>query len=356
MDPRVDVFSHILPPRYEKARWERAEKSHFSDHSPSQLKFVQSNKVPPENYKILTDLDYRVRMMDEFENYREVLSVASPPVEVVAPDDSEYVAKILNDELAEAVQKYPKYFAGAVCSLPMDKPDAAIKELERSLDDLKLCGVQLFSNANGKALDAPEFRPIFEIMSKRDLPIMLHPARSKHHADYSTESYSKFLIWQVIGWPFESSAAMTRIVFSGILDEYPNLKIVVHHTGAMIPFMNGRMKMMYDVFQPLVEEESGAKLKRPVMDYFRSFYGDTSVFTTASINCASDFFGAEHLLFASDAPFDAQGGRLSIAAATESIKNSTLSAADKSKIFYKNFETLFHLPATVTAAAATARV
>lgn len=245
--------------------------------------------------------------MDEFENYRQVISVATPAIEVVAPDDSEYVAKVLNDELAELVQKHPCYFAGAVASLPMDKPDVAARELERALGDLKLGGVQLFSNALGKPLDLPGFRPIFEIMSKHSLPISLHPARAKKQPDYSSESYSKYFIWQILGWPYDSSAAVTRIVFSGILDEYTNLKVIVHHTGGMLPFFSGRIEALYRNFWPLMEGEGGALLKKPVMEYFRSFYADTATFTSASIDCAADFFGPDHIVFGTDAPFDAEG-------------------------------------------------
>jgi predicted TIM-barrel fold metal-dependent hydrolase len=341
MDHRIDVFCHILPPRFEKAKWERAEKSHFVQHSPVQMKYIQGGKDPRSAYACLTDLDARFRVMDEFENYRQVISVGTPAVETVAPDDSEYVAKILNDELAELVQKYPQRFVGAVASLPMDKPDAAARELERSIRDLKLIGVQIFSNVNGKPLDLPEFRPIFEIMSRYNLPILLHPARSKSRPDYLSETHSKYFIWQVLGWPVETSVASVRLVFSGILDDYPNLKIILHHTGAMLPFFAGRIKMLYNNFQPLMESEGVARLKKPVMDYFRSFYADTSTFTSASIDCAVDFFGPDHVLFGTDAPYDAEGGTLSIRASTAAVESGSLSGPEKAKIFWRNFEAVF---------------
>jgi uncharacterized protein len=353
MDPRVDVFCHIVPPKFNQARWDRVEKTHFFEHSPSHLKFVGTGKESEanQNIKVLTDLEARFRMMDELEGYRQVLSVASPTVEVVAPDDSEVVAKILNDEMAEIAAKYPKYFAGAVCSLPMDKPDAAAKELERSLKDLKMIGVQLFSQCNGKAIDGPEYWPLFEIMAKHDLPILLHPARDKHHPDYLKEKESKYVIWQVIGWPYETAAAMFRIAFSGILDKWPNLKIICHHTGSMIPYFAGRIESMYGMFQGILEQEIGHPLKRPVMDYFRTFYGDTATFTQASIECAVDFLGADHVIFGSDAPFDAEGGRFSVRESTAAVEKSRISAADKSKIMYQNFEKLFKVPAAVGAVA-----
>jgi len=352
MDPRVDVFCHILPKRYEEARWQRHDQSHFSEHSPSHLKYVGGGKASIPNYQSLIDLDFRFRILDQFPNYRQILSVASPPPEAVAPKDSDVLAKILNDELAELVQKYPNYFAGAVASLGMDKPDAAAKELERSLKDLKLCGVQLFSNVNGKPLDLPEFRPIFEIMSQAGLPILLHPARSQQHADYRTENRSHYLIWQIFGWPYESTAAMARIVFSGILEDFPNLKIIVHHTGAMVPFFSGRMEAMLGMFDPLIVQERGGKpLKKPYIEYFRAFYGDTSTFTPAAIECACDFFGASHVLFGTDAPFDAEGGAYSIRESIAAVDKARISASDKRSIYSGNFEALFRLPAGVPAKA-----
>ena len=350
MDPRVDVFCHVLPKRYEEERWKRVDKTHFIEHSPSHLKYVRGGKAPLTNYQVLIDLDTRFRMMEEFGGYRQILSVASPPIEAVDPDDSDFLAKILNDELAELVQKYPQQFAGAVCSLPMNKPDAAAKELERSLKDLKLAGVQLFSNVLDKPLDLPEFRPIFEIMSKHDLPILLHPARSRRHPDYLTEDSSKLIVWQVFGWPYESTAAMARIALSGILDDFPNLKIIVHHTGAMVSFFAGRIDAMYRMFDPLLTDERGKPLNKPAVEYFRMFYGDTSTFTAASIECACDFFGADHILFGTDAPFDSEGGRFSIRESTRAIEKARLNAEDKNKIFHKNFEKLFRLSATAVAA------
>jgi predicted TIM-barrel fold metal-dependent hydrolase len=352
MEPRIDVFCHILPKRYEEERWKRADKTHFVEHSPSHLKFVRGGKAPITNYEVLIDLDARFRMMDEFPGYRQVLSVASPPIEAVDPDESDFLARILNDELAELVQKYPDRFAGAVCSLPMNKPEAAAKELERCIKELKLAGLQLFSNVNGKALDKPEFRFVFEIMAKHDLPILLHPARSRRHPDYQTEEASRFIVWQVFGWPYETTAAMTHIALSGILDEFPNLRIICHHTGAMVPFFAGRIQSMYRMFDPLLLDERGGKpLAKPALEYFRMFYGDTSTFTAASIECACDFFGAEHILFGTDAPFDAEGGRASIRESTNAIEKARITAGDRTNIFNKNFERMFRLSPTAAARA-----
>jgi predicted TIM-barrel fold metal-dependent hydrolase len=297
-------------------------------------------------------------MMDEFESYRQVISMAGPAVEIMAPDDSDVMARIANDSLAELVEKYPHYFIGAVASLPLDRPEPAVRELQRAVGDLHVIGVQLYTNVNGKPLDSPEFRPLFQAISELDVPILLHPARSKTHPDYLTEDSSKYLIWQIFGWPCESSAAMARMVFSGMLDEFPSLKIVVHHTGAMVSFFSGRIQALCTLFAPLVEKEREkelgkerhAPLRQPAQEYFRRFYTDTSTFTTASIECAASFFDPSHILFGTDAPFDNEGGRFSIRESSSAIENSTLSPADKSKIFHANFESLFRQPRAVPAA------
>ncbi|MBI4480424.1 MAG: amidohydrolase [Acidobacteria bacterium] len=353
MESRVDVFCHILPKRYDAVRWERVEKTNFVKHSPSHLKYVAGGKsMEQENVNVLMDLDARWRMMDEFPNYRQVISVASPPIEAVDPDDSEYLAKILNDEMAELVQKYPDRFAGAAASLPMNNPEASARELERCIMHLKLCTVQLFSNVNGKPLDLPQFRPVFEICSKANLPILLHPARSIDVPDYASENDSKFIIWQIFGWPYETTAAMARLACGGVLEDFPNLKIICHHSGAMVPFFQGRMKSMYRMFEPLIAAERGGRpFSKPILEYFRLFYTDVSTFTTASIECAADFFGVDHVLFGTDAPFDIEGGRASIRESTEAIEKSRFSAAEKSKIFHGNFESYFRVPALAPARA-----
>jgi aminocarboxymuconate-semialdehyde decarboxylase len=119
----------------------------------------------------------------------------------------------------------------------------------------------------------------------------------------------------------------------------------------MIPFFYGRVQAMYTVFEPLLAEERGRPLQRPVLDYFRSFYTDVSTFTSSSVECAAEFFGVDHVLYGTDAPFDIEGGRFSIREATAAIEKSSLKSADKQKIYSKNFETLFRQTAAAAARA-----
>jgi len=337
----IDAFCHILPSRYEETRWARAGSNDFAASSPAHLQYVRTGRKAP-NYEGLTSLDARFRMMDEFEGYRQVISLAGPPPEHIAPDASVELATIANDELAALVVKYPTRFAGAAAAVPMNDPDRACREIERATGQLKLCSVQLYSNVMGRPLDAPEFRPVFRTLADRGVPILLHPARSRTHADYATETDSKYLIWQVFGWPYETTAATARLVFSGIIQDHPTLKILVHHTGAMIPFLHGRMKSMFDMFSDDLSLQTEGRLTQHPIEYFRQFYGDLGAFSAGAVNVARDFLGADHLLFGTDAPFDATGGQSSIRECIAAVKNSSCTAAEQASIFTANVERFFN--------------
>jgi len=185
--------------------------------------------------------------MDNHEGLRQVLTITAPPLEIVArPRDAVELAKLGNDELAELVAKYPDRFAAGVACLPMNDIDAALKEAERAIEALNMKGVQIYTPCNGKALDSREFLPLYEMMAKYDLPIWLHPTRGRDTPDYQGESHSKYWIFHSIGWPYETTAAMVRLVSSGILERYPSLKIITHHCGGMVPYFGQRIAAMAD--------------------------------------------------------------------------------------------------------------
>ena len=339
----IDAFCHILPPKYEKTRWARAGSNNFASDSPAHIEYRRTGRKAP-NYEVLTSLDARFRIMDEFEGYRQVISLAGPPPEHIAQDASAELSTIANDELVALVAKYPARFAGAAGAVPMNDPDRACREIERTTGPGGLCGVQIYTNVNGRPLDAPEFRPVFKTLAERRVPILLHPARGRSHADYATERESKYFVWQVFGWPYETTAAMARLVFSGIMQEYPALTILAHHTAAMVPFFHGRMESMFNQYPEDLALETEDRLRKPAIDYFRRFYGDTSAFSSGAVNVARDFLGADHLLFGSDAPFDATGGRSSIQVSIAAVKQSSCTAAEQENIFTANVERFFGFP------------
>jgi len=298
--PTIDVFTHFMPPRYLDA---------FQQHAPDQGMFRRSMQVKP-----LCDLDARFRLMDAFQDYRQVISIGSPPIETfVGPDKAPELARIANDGMAELVDAHPDRFAGFLAAVPMSNPDAAVIEIQRAVHDLRASGVQIYSNTAGQPLDLPELAPVFDLLHRERIPMFLHPARSERFADYRSEDVSKFEIWWALGWPYETSTAMARLVFSGAFDKWPDLAVVCHHLGGIIPYLAGRVGHGWDQLGKRTSDEDyyslAKSMKQRPIDYFKMFYADTAEFgSAAATRCGLDFFGADHVLFASDCPFEPTPG------------------------------------------------
>jgi aminocarboxymuconate-semialdehyde decarboxylase len=229
----------------------------------------------------------------------------------------------------------------------MNVPEAAVKEAERALHN-GANAIQLATNVNGTALDDPQFLPVFEVIAKSGKPILLHPSRTRDMPDYPTEKHSKYEICSVLGWPYETGVTLARLIFSGIMDRYPDLKVIAHHLGGVIPYLEGRVAHSFDQLGSRTSDEDYGsllkKLKKRPYDYFKDFYGDTAVEgARAATVCGLDFFGAEHVLFASDCPFDKEKGPGYIRSTIAVIESLGLSAAAQAHICHGNAEQLFGL-------------
>jgi predicted TIM-barrel fold metal-dependent hydrolase len=333
---KLDIFNHIYPSAY----FDRvmAVAPHFKDIG------KRMRNVP-----MLIDLDMRFRVMDLFEGYQQILSIATPPIDVyAAPTDAVDLARLANDGMAELVRRYPDRFPGFVASLPLADADAALAELHRAVGTLGARGIQIFSNINGRPLDTPEYLALFDAMAEYDLPVWLHPYRGPELADYATESRSSFEIWWTFGWPYETSVAMARLVFAGLFDRHPDIKIITHHMGAMAPYFAGRIGPGWDQLGARTSDENyGAvlqRLARRPIDYFRMFYADTALFGAYDATvCGLQFFGAEHVVFASDAPFDPEGGSMYIRETIAIVDRLPISDEDRQRIYWRNATDLLRL-------------
>jgi predicted TIM-barrel fold metal-dependent hydrolase len=324
----IDSFCHFFPPKF-------FEKIGTRDMG------KRMRGIPA-----IYDLDVRLKVIDQFPGYSQIICLGVPVEFCAGPKDSPELARIGNDGLAEIVAKNPDRFAGYAASLPLNAPDAIGPEAERALKQ-GANGIQIYTNVDGVPLDDPRFEPIFEIAAKYHRPLLLHPTRGPGTPDYSTETRSKYEVWAILGWPYETSVAMARLVFSGIMKRYPGLKVLTHHLGAMIPYFESRVAEGWDLIGTRTTEDESHVLKmlgrRPV-DCFRDFYGDTALCgSRAGIVCGIDFFGADHVLFGTDSPFDPEFGpgwiRKTIAV-LESIDMPTL---EREKICHRNAEKLFGL-------------
>ncbi len=336
---KLDIFNHIYP------------KPYFDLMMAVAPTFKDIGKRM-RNIPMLIDLDERFRVMDRFADYQQVLSIATPPIEVFSSGkDSVDLARAANDGMAALVAKHPDRFPAFVASLPLGDADAAMRETERAVGELGARGIQVFSNINGKPLDRPEYLALFDRMAAFGLPVWLHPFRGANVTDYATEQKSLFEIWWTFGWPYETSVAMARLVFSGIFDRHPGLKIITHHLGAMAPYFEGRVGPGWDQLGSRTSDEDyGAvlkRLKKRPIDYFRMFYADSAVFGAYDATvCGLNFFGPDHVLFASDAPFDPERGPMYIRETIAILDRLPIPEADRQKIYWRNAVDLLKLGAT----------
>ncbi len=333
---KIDIFTHIFPEAYVSRMREVAP--NYKDTG----KRVRG--VP-----MLVDLDVRFRVMDAFEGYQQILSLATPPLEAYAsPTDAADLARRANDGMAELVERHRDRFPGFVASLPLNDVDAAMRETQRTIGDLGARGVQVFTNVNGTPIVAPRFLPLFEAMAGYDLPLWLHPYRTAEVSDYADEERSLFEIWWTFGWPYETSVAMARIVFAGLFDRFPAIKIITHHMGAMAPFFEGRLGPGCDQLGVRTSDTDysatlKALRKRP-LDYFRMFYADTALFgADAATRCGLEFFGVDQVLFASDAPFDPEQGPMYIRETIRVIDELPITTEDRERIYWRNAARLLKL-------------
>jgi aminocarboxymuconate-semialdehyde decarboxylase len=231
----------------------------------------------------------------------------------------------------------------------MNNIDASLAEIDRAVTSLGARGVQVFTNVAGKPLSAPEFRPIFQRMVTHDLPVWVHPMRGANFPDYADEQASEAEIWFSFGWPYETTACMTRLIYSGLFDELPDLKLITHHMGGMIPYFAGRISLGFrQIFfgtperNPVAEE---AGLKHRPMDYFKMLYADTALNgDVAATGCGHSFFGTSSCLFATDAPFDAEQGRGLIRNTIKAIEALPITAGRREMVFAGNARALLKLP------------
>ena len=327
---KIDLFCHVLPRKYNEVLLKKSKPCYY----------LKTNSSKPA----LTDLDIRFRVMDKFEGLREVLTLGAPPLELaLSPKDAVDLARIANDEMAELVNKYPDRFVAAVASLPLNDIDASLREAERAIKELKFKGIQIFSSINRKPLDRPEFLGLYEKMAQYDLPILIHPVKDNDIPDYPDEKSAKYGLFVAFGWPYETTMAIGRLVFSGIMEKYPDIKFIAHHCGAMIPFFSKRVLLLQAA---LAGEGEIMKLTKPPLEYFKRFYGDTVLGgNTPALMCGYAFFGADHLLFASDYPYPggAEKGDIALGEVIESVELMNVTEEEKGKIFSKNARRLLKL-------------
>jgi predicted TIM-barrel fold metal-dependent hydrolase len=329
-DTKIDIFCHLFPERFFQ---EMVRAAPDLGNIGKRLRTITK----------LFDLDARFREMDQFGDYRQIISLPAPALEeIVASETGLALARIANDAMAELCRRYPERFPTFVAAVCLTDVEGSIAEARRAVSELGAGGIQVFAHVAGRPLDDPSFEPLFAAMAALDLPIWLHPVRTAAMPDFPAEKKSRFEMWWCFGWPYETSVTMVRLAFAGLFDRYPGLKIITHHLGGMIPYYDGRVGPGLQVLGARTTDEdySGIlpSLNRPHMDYLHDFYADTAMFGGGihALRCGFEFFGADHVVFATDTPLGP------IASAIDVINRLEIADVDRRKIFVGNAEKLLN--------------
>ncbi len=327
---KVDAFAHILPRPY----LDRLERQLESSMPAARLNYYREGVFQFD--PALTNLDARWRALEPFGDYVQILVLAVPPLEEVGPPRvAAEFARLANDEMANLVARHPDRFAGFAAALPFNDIEAALRELDRATSDLGALGAQVYSNIQGLPLDDPLFEPLLARVELLERALWLHPTRSATFADYPSEETSDYGLWWSLGWPYETAAALSRLVYSGHMERHPNLKVIAHHGAGMVPHFSGRLGMGPGYRQ--VKDS----LPRPPIDYFKRFYADTALFGAPhAVRCVIDFFGRDHVLFGTDMPL---GPADSIARTLDDIDACGLDDMDCALVYAGNAARLLKL-------------
>ncbi|CAJ1181888.1 4-oxalomesaconate hydratase [Companilactobacillus crustorum] len=265
MDLKLDIFAHVLPTGLLNSVQEKV---------PNIIEEMQFLKIPA-----LTDL--KIRRNDFPTDVKQIISnVNLNPEDYFDPMQAAELCQSGNEELLEMATKNEDIFAGAVAMLPMNNIPKSLEIIDQQvLANDKFIGVQLFTRAIGKSIADVDFEPIFMKLAEANLPILLHPVFDTTKRDNNV----------TFSWEYELTQAMNQIVKAGYFEKYPNLKIIVHHAGAMVPYFSQRIK--YTMTSQEYQD-------------FKKFYVDTAILgNSKALELAIDFFGTEHMIFGTDAPF-----------------------------------------------------
>jgi aminocarboxymuconate-semialdehyde decarboxylase len=315
---KIDIHTHYYPEAFFQKIREAGGEFSF-DRDPTGRTIIKYRGArffgiqPP-----MTDPLKRLEDMDRVGIDVEVISLSTPNVFFTEAQGQAEVARMVNDDYAALIAKYPQRFKG-FASIPMDAPDAALKELDRAINQLKLNGVILLSNLGGNALTSPTYRPFFEEANRLKLCILLHPMLPA-----ASEAYREYVLGPIIGFPADTTLAVARMCYDGLLRDFPDIRWIIAHLGGAVPYLMERMDSGFRDFA-----ECKKKIDQPPSTYLKRLYYDTVTFSPYNLNLARDLVGTDHLLMGSDYPHLLG----SIDRAVSSIENLNIPAAEKERIF-----------------------
>jgi aminocarboxymuconate-semialdehyde decarboxylase len=266
----------------------------------------------------MTDVAKRLEDMDRFGIDVEVLSLSTPNVFFVEGKAQAEVARMVNDAYADLGAKHPGRFLG-LASIPMDDPDAALRELERALDELRMQGVVLLSNIRGRALADPVYRPFLEEADRRRLCVFVHPM-----IPVAAEAFTEYVLGPIVGFPFDTTVAIAKLCYAGVFRQLPNIRWLVAHAGGAVPYLMERLDSGWRDFA-----ECRVNIDEPPSVYLKRLYYDTVTFSPHNLRLLREQVGADHMVMGSDYPHLLG----SIEKAVSSIEAMDFTAREKERVF-----------------------
>lgn len=323
----IDFHNHFFPPEYLEEILA----------GPSNIKVTfDSDNNPllhyPGDYNIIVrghrDIDYRAEVLAEAGIDKQILTFTTPGTHIESPERSVELARIVNDSLAKIADERGDRFA-ALATLPMNDPAASVEELDRAFGELHFKGVMLHSNINGVALSDRRFWPLYEKASDLRAVFYIHPS-----FPVGVEAMMDYWLMPLIGFPFDTTLAAAKIVFSGVVEKFPGIRWVLGHLGGAIPYLAERLDRGYLAFKECRENITALP-----SEYLKKFYYDTVNFDVKALEFAVSFAGASHLLAGSDYPH--QIG--SLEKMKSSIEGLSISPQEKAGICGENAVELLNL-------------
>jgi len=315
---KFDLHTHYYPPAYFDKIRELPSEFSFGASPSGQTIITYGGARFFGVTPAMTDVGKRLEEMDRVGIDVEVISLSTPNVFFADAGRQPEIARLVNDAYAELVAQHPARFK-AFASIPMDDPDAAVAELHRAINELKMNGVILLSNIGGKPLTAPQYRPFFEEANRLQLCILLHPMLPAN-----TDPFREYVLGPIVGFMFDTTLAVARMCYDGLFKDFPDIRWIVGHLGGAVPYLMERMDNGWRDFV-----ECRAKIDELPSTYLKRLYYDTVNFNPHMLMMARNMLGADHLVMGSDYPHLLG----SIERSVSSIEGLDISDEEKRRIF-----------------------
>jgi aminocarboxymuconate-semialdehyde decarboxylase len=286
----VDVHNHFYPPEYLDAlRSGRTVVRVTTDREGNPLLHY------PGDYNVAVrghrDIQYRQEVLERDGVATQLLTLTTPGTHVESPVRAVELARVVNDAFARIIADRAPRFA-ALATLPLNDPRASVAELRRAMEELRLPGAMLFSNVNGVALSDERFWPLYEVADELGAVLHIHPT-----SPVGVEAMTDYWLMPLVGFPFDTTLAAAKLVFSGVAERFPRIRWVLSHLGGAIPYLAERLDRGYRAFR-----ECRAHITKPPSEYLKTWYYDTVNFDRRALALAIEFAGARQILAGSDYP------------------------------------------------------